>query len=238
LNEKKDNIIGSEASAEEGEDDTDADEDSDEPDEWLEQIGLNSTVNFKASSSVNTLERSMHSKAQNSTSITSYDNLSRSTMLFDQAGDVQALFNYLLNCKKCILNSGSLAGVPATLLAPMPFIGATLQKIKVEQNIIKTLSSTGQSITQFALDFKGPIMPYHAHRLLSLFGYTQKEFEMTSNVYEQSGSLNCMRKQHAANIESAGDGGDDSNKDVTASKYLDASELNSIKKEYGTVVIY
>ena len=76
----------------------------DEPDEWLEQMGLNSAVNFKAS----ILKR--NSKNQKKDSLLNFDNRPRSTLLFMEGGDVQALFNFLLNSKTCISNSGPLTG--------------------------------------------------------------------------------------------------------------------------------
>ncbi len=48
----------------------------DEPDEWLEQMGLNSAVNFKAS----ILQR--NSKNQKKDSLLNFDNRPRSTLLF------------------------------------------------------------------------------------------------------------------------------------------------------------
>ena len=96
--------------SDDGEDDDDEEEEEDEesddePDEWLEQIGLNSAVNFKAS----ILQR--NNKNINKDSLLNFDNRPRSTLLFTQGGDVQALFNFLLNSKSCMANSGPLTGV-------------------------------------------------------------------------------------------------------------------------------
>lgn len=195
----------------------DDEEDCEEPDEWLEQIGLNSTVNFKAS----ILQR--NSKNTQKDSLYNFDNRPRSTLLFTQGSDVQALFNFLLNSKTCMLNSGPLTGVPPTLLAPLPFIGGNLQKIKIEQNIIKSLTSSGDSLTQYAIDLIGPVMPYHLHRLCHLFRITQEgEFNMTANVYEQSTGLNTPKRDETNNQE-----------DVPMSSYLDPTELGSFKANYG-----
>jgi hypothetical protein len=203
------------------EDDENEDEDdSDEPDEWLEQIGLNSTVNFKAS----TLQR--NSKDAQKESFLNFDNRPRSTLFFTEGGDVQALFNFLLNSKVCVASSGPLSGVPPTLLSPTPFLNATLQKVKVEQNIVKSLTSTGSSLTQYALDFIGPLMPYHIHRLCNLFRLTQSnDFEMVANPLVQSMPLNCVKKcdEKRENVES----------DDEITSYLDKSELDSVKNWYG-----
>jgi hypothetical protein len=68
---------------EEEEGEEDEEDDSDEPSEWLEQIGLNSTVNFKAS----VLQRNSANLRNNTTQ--TYDNTSRSTLFLREASDVQ-----------------------------------------------------------------------------------------------------------------------------------------------------
>lgn len=59
------------------------------------------------------------------------DNLNHS-LIFVKGVEAQALFNFLINCKSAITITGSLAGVPPTLLAPVAFHGATLKSIKVK----------------------------------------------------------------------------------------------------------
>lgn len=60
------------------EDDEEMDEVNDEPDEWLEKMGLDSAVNFKAS----VLQR--NSKDQKKNQFLNFDNRPRSTLLFMQ----------------------------------------------------------------------------------------------------------------------------------------------------------
>lgn len=125
---------------EDDDDDDDEDEDEDEDEdheEWLEKVGLNSKV-------VVTMQR--NSKNAQKDSLFYFDNRPKSTLLFSESGDVQSLFNYLLNSKTCMLASGPLAGVPPTLLAPVPFVGATLHKLRLEQNIIKSVGIDGKQI--------------------------------------------------------------------------------------------
>jgi hypothetical protein len=230
----------------EDDDENDDDDDCEEPDEWLEQIGLNSAVNFKAS----VLQR--NTKNQQKDSLYNFDNRPRSTLVFDQSSDVQALFNFLLNSKSCVNSSGPLSGVPPTLLAPISFVGATLQKNRVEQKVIKSLNKLGDPVTQYAIDLSGPIMPFHVHRLCNLFSVTQSgEFEMMANVYDQSQALNCVKKFNddssfqkvLFNVSSSGDSESNSNNSVDANmpkkkimilnSYLDLSELRSLENEYG-----
>ena len=59
------------------------------------------------------------------------DNRPESVILVSGLGDLQALFNYLINCRTCISSSGVQAGVPPTILAPTAFVGATLKQLKV-----------------------------------------------------------------------------------------------------------
>ena len=103
-----------------------------------------------------------------------------------------------------------------------------MQKIKVEQNIIKSLTNAGESLTQYALDFIGPIMPYHVHRLCNLFKITNGEFEMVSNTYDSSAALNCIKIPS----ENA-----DESENCLASKgmtsFLDSSESASLENNYG-----
>ena len=51
--------------------------------------------------------------------------------------NIQALFNFLLNNKTLISKTGSHAGIPPTLLAPVAFDGATLQSLTTRHGIIK-----------------------------------------------------------------------------------------------------
>lgn len=106
-------------------------------------------------------------------------------------------------------------------------MGGNLQKIKVEQNIIKSLTASGQSLTQYALDFIGPIMPYHIHRLCNLFRLTQvDDFEMVGNTYDQTGSLNCVKKKTEKMSE-------DDYSDTKISSFLDESERKSLDALFG-----
>jgi hypothetical protein len=129
-----------------------------------------------------------------------------------------------LNSKSCIANSGPLTAIPPTLLSPTSFLGSTLQKIKVEQHVIKSLTTTGASLTQYALDFIGPLMPYHIHRLCCLFRRTQfaSDFQMVTNVVDQTVGFNCIKKNQ--NEMKTSD---------EMSIYLDQSEKESIENNYG-----
>ena len=67
-----------------------------------------------------------------------------STVLVKGA-DTHALFNFLLNCKSLVANTGPLAQVPPTLLAPVAFDGATLKSLRVNQGILKHQQAKGMT---------------------------------------------------------------------------------------------
>jgi hypothetical protein len=251
-NKKKSN--GSDQNEENDEDDDDEEneeDDSDEPDEWLEQIGLNSAVNFKAS----VLQR--NTKNQQKDSLYNFDKRPNSALYFNQSSDVQALFNFLLNSSSTVMmSSGPLSGIPPTLIAPTAFVGATLHKNRVEQNVIKSLTDNNVRLTQYTVDLTGPIMPFHVHRLANLLRVTQEgEFEMSAIAYDQSHAFNCVPRKLAASssnvrpcVSSGGESSpilsmspvsssnQESSNDATTSidnVYLDLSEKRSLMGKYG-----
>ena len=48
-----------------------------------------------------------------------------------EGSSVHALFNFMLTSKTTITTTGSHAGIPPTILAPVGFKGATLKALKV-----------------------------------------------------------------------------------------------------------
>jgi hypothetical protein len=105
--------------AENNEEKQECDDEECDSNEWLETQGLNIRV----------LSKTRQLIRQDGTD--SIDNKPQST-LFIQGGDVQALFNFLLNSKLIVTNVGPMSGVPPTILSNQPFIGATMQKLKVK----------------------------------------------------------------------------------------------------------
>lgn len=62
------------------------------------------------------------------------------SLIYVQGGDVQALFNFLLNCRSCVASSGPQAGVPPTIISPSPFTGASIHSDKVRLKYSKAIS--------------------------------------------------------------------------------------------------
>jgi hypothetical protein len=110
-----------------------------ETNEWLEKIGLKNS-NLRVLQSTRSTIRQ-----ENSDSV---DNKPQSTLLV-QGGDVQALFNFFLNSKILITNTGPMSGVPPTLLSHQCFIGATMQKLKVSFFLLQLKLITGRWFFRF-----------------------------------------------------------------------------------------
>ena len=83
--------------------------------------------------------------------------------------DVQLFINFLSNDPKLITtSSGPMASVPATLLSPVCFTGATLTPLKLKLN-----QSVYQDQKFFSLDILGPILPSTVNTLSDFFKTTQ-----------------------------------------------------------------
>jgi len=77
--------------------------------------------------------------------------------------EVNAFFNFLLNCKSIVPPTGPFAGIPPTLLAPVAFFGATLSLLKVREN---KMHSDGNDY--FSIDLAGPILPSTIHNIFNI----------------------------------------------------------------------
>lgn len=68
-------------------------------------------------------------------------------------------------------------------------------------------------------------MPYHIHRLCNLFRQTQiNDFEMVANAYDQTNSLNCVKKKTE---------GQDTDDVSQVCLFLDESERKSLENFFG-----
>lgn len=135
------------------------DDDEDETqDEWLQSLGVENSEIRKIQSSQTrmTLEKE-----------TEIDNMKQS-LIFVKGVEAQGLFNFLINCKSAITTTGSLAGVPPTLLAPVAFHGASLRSIKVKESTVRV-----DNERYFSLELKGPLLPHVLPSLCSLMKSSQ-----------------------------------------------------------------
>lgn len=107
--------------------DNDVDEDDGDDTVWLESMGV----------AKETLPQLKQSKInQQRARLRNIDHQSSSLAVVN-GSHTQALFNYLLNNKTLIAKTGSHAGIPPTLLAPVAFDGATLRSLSAKQSTIK-----------------------------------------------------------------------------------------------------
>ncbi|XP_066275530.1 protein downstream neighbor of Son-like [Branchiostoma lanceolatum] len=107
-----------------------------------------------------------------------------------KGGDAQALFNFLINSKSLVTQSGPLAGVPPTILAPIAFEGATLRALKVKQGSIRQ-TEAGKLTQVNSLEVSGPLLPLQVKQLCSLFQHSQQgDFSATLSTHEATAAFN------------------------------------------------
>ncbi|XP_061669333.1 protein downstream neighbor of son homolog isoform X2 [Syngnathoides biaculeatus] len=83
------------------------------------------------------------------------------------------LVNFLINCKTVVAATGSQAGLPPTLLAPVPFRGATMNSLKARcLNVKSQVASAYQNIS--SMEITGPVLPSSLHGITTLLRLAQK----------------------------------------------------------------
>ncbi|XP_034186226.1 humpty dumpty isoform X2 [Osmia lignaria lignaria] len=163
------------------------DDDEDEPqDEWLQSLGVENSEIRKINSSKVRMALEKESEV---------DNLNHS-LIFVKGVEAQALFNFLINCKSAITITGSLAGVPPTLLAPVAFHGATLKSIKVKESKVRV-----ENERYFSLELKGPLLPHVLPSLCSLMKSSQLE-QYTASCAQLNATTAFSAAKHGLEAES------------------------------------
>ncbi|XP_033340537.2 humpty dumpty [Megalopta genalis] len=170
--------------------DQSVDDDDETQDEWLQSLGVeNSEIRrIQSSQARMTLEKE-----------TEMDNMKQS-LIFVKGVEAQGLFNFLINCKSAITTTGSLAGVPPTLLAPVAFHGASLRSIKVKESTVRV-----DNERYFSLELKGPLLPHVLPSLCSL---------MKSSQLDQY-SVSCAQLDSTVAFSAAKHGSEQSESDKT-----------------------
>ncbi|XP_041354100.1 protein downstream neighbor of Son-like [Gigantopelta aegis] len=124
------------------------------------------------------------------------------SLVFVEGDQVQALFNFLLNCRTCTATSGPQAGLPPTLLSPVAFRGATLKPNMVRWSSSKMINSSGLKKEQHILEICGPLLPHHVLNLTALLRRTQNtDVSFTFKTHETSAAFNV---KHAGCLEKSG----------------------------------
>ncbi|XP_014210858.1 protein downstream neighbor of son homolog [Copidosoma floridanum] len=135
-------------------------EDDEENDKWLKSVGIEESEirRITVSQVKNQLGRECD-----------LDNMHES-LIFVKGMEVQALFNFLINCKTIVTSCGPYSCVPPTLLSPVAFHGATLKPLKVKDSVV----SNGTE-KFYSLELTGPILPEVLPTLCSLMIKDQVE---------------------------------------------------------------
>ena len=122
------------------------------------------------------------------------------TLVFIKGKDTNLLLTFLSNTDIIIPTTGSLTGIPPTLLSPVAFTGASLHPLK-----LKTSSIMQNNQMIYNLDLIGPILPNIVYDLTKFFETTKKNFnslivncDATSSFTEFSSS----KQENAANLMS------------------------------------
>ncbi|XP_013181992.1 PREDICTED: protein downstream neighbor of son homolog [Papilio xuthus] len=118
--------------------------DEEDPDQFLSQLGLETEDLRRINSAQARITQSAES---------SVDSAAESLVLV-RGAEAQALFNFLLNCRSLASDTGALAGVPPTLLAPTAFHGGALQSLKFRENTVHV-----ESKKYYSIELRGPILP-------------------------------------------------------------------------------
>ncbi|XP_066249402.1 protein downstream neighbor of son homolog [Euwallacea similis] len=114
--------------------------------------------------------------------------------------EVNAFFNFLLNCKSTIPSTGPLAGVPPTLLSPVAFCGATLNALKVREN---KMHSEGNDY--FSIELTGPVLPSTVHNIFNTNSHEHSVTMTFSDVEStRSFSQGDMVNPKKGNVEERG----------------------------------
>lgn len=151
-------------------------EDKDDSDEnWMKSMGIDDRdikqINY-------TQERMIH---RNECEV---DNSEQSLVMIE-GGEVHGFYNFLLNCKSATALTGSLAGIPPTLLAPVAFQGASINSLKVRESKVYM-----DDTNFYSLELSGPILPSMPHNLFSL---TTPDYSLTA-TFNNLRSTECFSK--------------------------------------------
>ncbi|XP_068747682.1 protein downstream neighbor of Son-like [Montipora capricornis] len=199
------------------EDDSD-DENSDKR-EWLESMGLDKEQFPLLNPNAIT--------PHEITNLRTIDQQPTSTVLV-KGPDTHALFNFLLNCKSLVSNTGVLAQVPPTLLAQVAFDGATLRSLRVNQGIVKHLEAKGMAQLH-TIEISGPILPGCVYVLSQLFKASQKgNFKATLSANQPTVAFNVPKRNTNSETVSMGNGShlQQSLSQGQLKYYQDAEQLN------------
>lgn len=126
------------------EDDDDDDDDLGE-EQWLKSLGVEAIQ-------IQEITR-LDQRRQNRKNL-DMDSNDQSAVLIE-GFECQSFFNFLFNSKSTTVNVGRLAGVPPTLLAPVAFLGATLNSVQMRTSKVRMAN-----VDYHSLELRGVILPH------------------------------------------------------------------------------
>lgn len=146
---------------------------------WLKSSGMDESEIRKISFSQSKIKNSMESELDSS----------HESLVFVTGVEVQALFNFLINCKSLMTATGPYAGVPPTLLSPISFHGSRLQPLKVRESTVIDGKDKYHS-----LEITGPILPDILVSLCSLLTSDQIEkFSVSCNQLTNTNAFSMAK---------------------------------------------
>lgn len=176
--------------------------------QWLESLGL-SEQDFPSLETASFRRRRFIARESNGKNKTIDDQSShgkvKSLIRINGINNLQLLVNLFVKYRKISTStSGSFAGIPPTLLSPVAFFGATLQKIHINQKSThynkKPINNNDEEAltptTLSTLDFTGPILPNTVYGLVNLLRKflidtcpPNTKIRSTMRIYEASASF-------------------------------------------------
>lgn len=100
--------------------------------------------------------------------------------------EVNALYNFLINCKSATSLTGPFADIPPTLLSPVAFHGASLNSLKIRENRVHTDDAAYHSF-----ELSGPILPSILHNLFEICP-PEHNMTITFNTLKNTESLSKL----------------------------------------------
>ncbi|KAK9503314.1 hypothetical protein O3M35_011913 [Rhynocoris fuscipes] len=180
IKQKRSSHDPSENDTEELVDDESEDVEAGEAKDWLASLGVGADEIKKISDTEASIEFNVEKKMDGN-----YESL-----IYVEGSDINAFFNFLINCRTITVTTGPLAGVPPTLLSPVAFHGGTLKSLKVRDSTVKL-----ENENYFSLEINGPILPHAIHNLCNVLKSNVDKFSITFASIESSKAFSLASKQ-------------------------------------------
>lgn len=145
------------------------------------------------------------------------------SLVFCEGCEVQALFNFLINCRSCTALTGPQAGIPPTILSPTSFVGATVKTNRIRHSVAK-MSMEGETQDAHVLEIHGPLMPHHQLNIAALLRHGLADTAVISyNTHEPTAPFN---------MEATGDVESDSGMSTASSKLWEAGLHKTVRGQF------